>query len=451
MSAGWASLYVLCDVAVQAFPVQWRATLAACIAIGGLYRPVVAYAMFTAAIAYPLYMVSVYLMALALAALILSWLVAARLSVGSGGGGARSVRTHGHDMWCRMALLIVAAPLVASVHLAPVLPLLAGLWWGGTGGAIVGGMAALWLKVCAGIAGSPIDLWQVSGWSVGSALAALYERFHTANSLQTLVWLARPLVEDRLGVVDASLMLLFNLLQVIAWAAAGYAVGALALRTRSLAIYRAASGCKQRLKSLLREVAASATLLSLGPGLWLIWAGYVAVPSWLQIEGPRWFVPRSLPAQVVWAGAVAWALDSLVQYLRRPVIAAVHVRGDRRPWFPATNQTSNVKRQTSGVKRHANARVRPSSTRPIRGGTVSQSPDRQDVPPQRACPFDNGHPSALRAGSEHRADRVRRQVPPSPDGRRDAGRDGDGDQAFQADKSAESTSNGDGIIQLELD
>ena len=36
LSAGWATLYVLCDAGVDAFPVQWRVMLAACI---GVVRP----------------------------------------------------------------------------------------------------------------------------------------------------------------------------------------------------------------------------------------------------------------------------------------------------------------------------------------------------------------------------------------------------------------------------
>jgi hypothetical protein len=137
----------------------------------------------------------------------------------------------------------------------------------------------------------------------------IYERFHTANSLQTLVRLFGPLaVPEMSGPIGHSsessleILMLYNLLQVLAWVMAGYVVSALLywLRVGRWRGWRAA--------------------LSLGPGILLIWAGYVAVPSWLQVEGPRWLHPLWLPAQIVLAGFVAWGLDGLAQYLRQPVI-----------------------------------------------------------------------------------------------------------------------------------
>jgi hypothetical protein len=60
-------------------------------------------------------------------------------------------------------------------------------------------------------------------------------------------------------------------------------------------------------------------MLSLLPGLALIWAGFVALPTWLGVEGPRWLDPPWLLAQIGWLGLVAWTLDALLRYLRRPV------------------------------------------------------------------------------------------------------------------------------------
>lgn len=278
LAVGWALLYVGCDGGIAAaglptFPIQWRVVLAVLILAGGLYRPIVAYALFVVAVAWPLYQISIYVMALALAVLILTAPVAAR--------------------FLPQALVVLAAPWMAPFHLISVLPLLAGLWWGSAGGAVVGALAALWLKVAAGMGGAPVDLWAVNGWAMTAA--AVYERFHTANSLQTLIWLVEPLAHDSLG-------LLFNLLQVLAWAAAGFVVGGLA-------------------QALPAQVSAGRkAALSLGPGLLLIWAGYVAVPMWLQWPGALWFEPRWLAAQVVWAGAVAWSLDRLGRYFGEPVL-----------------------------------------------------------------------------------------------------------------------------------
>ena len=100
---------------------------------------------------------------------------------------------------------------------------------------------------------------------------------------------------------------MFNLLQILAWAAAGYAVGAGMRWLRARRGWRAA--------------------LSLGPGMWLVWAGYVAVPLWLQVEGPRWLDPPWLPAQVVLAGLVVWGVDGLVGYLRQPIVVRRRASG----------------------------------------------------------------------------------------------------------------------------
>jgi hypothetical protein len=149
----------------------------------------------------------------------------------------------------------------------------------------------------------------------------IYERLHAANSLQTLTRLFGPLairdVPGSMAYASASsfsLFLLFNLLQVLAWAMAGTLVSAL--------MYWLRVGRGRGWK----------TALSLGPGMVLIWAGYVAVPSWLQVEGPKWLAPRWLPAQIVLAGVVAWGLDGLAQYLKQPVVARHrHARSSASP------------------------------------------------------------------------------------------------------------------------
>jgi hypothetical protein len=315
LAAGWTLLYVLCSgvepwvrlhggAGAGLFPPQWRVVLGALIFLGGLWKPVFAYVAFIVAVAYPLYLISIYVMALALAVLILS---------------APAMAAYAERGALSLAMLILLAPALAPYHLTPLLPLLAGLWWEGAGSWVAGGLAAAWLKLCAGMSGYPVDLWRIHGWTM--AIGPVYERFHTANSLQTLVRLIEPfgvqvgripfLRSIELGMSEVSypapvgVFVLFNLLQVFAWAAAGYVVSALLDR---LYIWR-----------IGRPRGWALSALSLGPGLLLIWAGYVAVPFWLQVEGPEWLDPPWLPAQIVVTGLVAWCLDGLLRYLHQPV------------------------------------------------------------------------------------------------------------------------------------
>jgi hypothetical protein len=308
LSAGWATLYVLCDAGVDAFPGQWRVVLAMCIVLGGLWKPVVAYALFVAAVAYPLYLISIYVMALALALLILSAPAVVR--------------------FLPQALWVLVTILLAPAHLTPVVPLLAGLWWGETVGGIVGGGAALWLKISAGMTGAWPDLWQMNGWVFN--VERVYMRFHTADSLQTLILIAEPLALD-------SVMLLFNLLQVLSWAAAGFVVGFLAHHLHSW---------KSRVRST--PYSAWSAALSLGPGVVLIWAGYVAVPTWLRIHGPKWLDPPWLPAQLLLASVVAWSVDAMRRRLQRPILVK-----DVRPFVGSIQRDESAPVKSGQAQEHS--------------------------------------------------------------------------------------------------
>ena len=329
LAAGWALLYLLASSvgtwavaggssgdAVMAFPVEWRLVLAALILTLGMWKPVAGYAAFIVAVAYPLYLVSIYLMALALALLILLLPVMALYS---------------EQGVLFMALLVCLTPLLARVHLAPLVPLLIGLWWEGAGSWIGGGLAALWLKVAAGMSGHPVDLWQINGWTMSAG--PIYERFHASNSLQTVVRVLEPL-GLRIGRVPLArgielgaevsypappgMFTLYNLLQVLVWAAAAWTISAALDRLQA--------------RGMGRGRGWGLSALSLGPGLLLIWAGYVAVPWWLRIDGPGWLEPRWLPAHVVWVGLVAWGLDGLLRALHRPVAPAGRSAGRSAPW-----------------------------------------------------------------------------------------------------------------------
>jgi hypothetical protein len=315
LAAGWMWLYLLCSgiepwvrVSVQngsegggLLPPQWRVVLAALVLAFGLWRPLAGYAAFIVAIAYPLYLISIYVMALGLAVLVLL---------------APMVAVYEERGVVFLALLVLLTVVLAPVHLSPVVPLLIGLWWKGAGSWIGGGLAALWLKLCAGMSGHPVDLWSLFGWRMQAA--PVYERFHTANSLQTVALLLRPFgirlasLAPGAGLsagpgypTSPGLYILLNLLQVCAWAAAAFVVGAVLDRLSLRWAGRGRAGVQ--------------AALGLLPGLVLVWAAFVAVPAWLGVAGPGWFDPSWLAMQIVWLGLVAWCLDALLRYLQRPV------------------------------------------------------------------------------------------------------------------------------------
>jgi hypothetical protein len=276
-----------------------------------------------------------------------------------------------------LALMVIAAPLLAPVHLTPVLPLLAGLWasptrrdapgavggWGTAEAAVCGGLVALWLKVCAGLSGGPADLWPINGWS--PAFAPLYERLHTANSLQTLVYVAAPLISGPTGhpAGNVATALLFNVLQVLAWTGAAMAVAAVRDVLLSRNMGRAGQG------------GAWTSMLSLVPGLGLIWAGYVVVPSWLQVPGARWLDPKWLPVQVVLVGFVAVGVDGLLRYLQQPLYArqpAVRVSVPSAGQDGAGRNASSQQRRRAKRTKRGNRQQRASNDVPA--GAVRREP-----------------------------------------------------------------------------
>ena len=334
LAAGWTVLYVLCEMAVRSvpalegapLPAQWRAVLAAMVFVAGVWNPAAAYLGFMLAMAYPLYLISSPVMILGLAVLLVFAPLVARARLGTVRRRHRAADVETGALFA--ALLILGAPLLASAGLVPVLPLLAGLWWGSAAGAAVGGLSALWLKICAGIAGHSVDLWAVNGWAM--PVAPVYARLHTADALQTVRHLVEPLHTDPagwLGPVGAesstllaagswgpgAQIVLFNLLQVLAWAAAGYLAGAVREGLEKRFADRSPSAIPWRTQLLQGA-------LSLGPALLALWAGYVVVPAWLQMTETRWFQPLWLPAAVGLAGLLAWSLDGMLRHLGQPIV-----------------------------------------------------------------------------------------------------------------------------------
>jgi hypothetical protein len=86
----------------------------------------------------------------------------------------------------------------------------------------MGGLAALWGQLLAGMAGLNPDWLALIGTS--PTIAGIAQRFGEANSLETLKLILEPLAPN-------ATLLLYHLLQVIAWATVGGIVGLLADRT----------------------------------------------------------------------------------------------------------------------------------------------------------------------------------------------------------------------------
>ncbi|MCP4539066.1 MAG: hypothetical protein GY832_18175 [Chloroflexi bacterium] len=198
-------LFVLVNQATGVFSRDWLWFIAGGIVVAGLIAPVVGYVLFVFALAYPLYSISIYLAALALSVLVLL---------------AFFVNHHFAAL-----VLLLAIPLLVPFGIIWVVPLIAGLWWAEWGGVLVGMGGAFWLKVFAGMCGATPDLIQLSGQTL--ITSQVIERFHTANSLQTLRWMTEPLAPD-------SKTLLLHIIEILGWGLAGYGVGLMRRRMEGM-------------------------------------------------------------------------------------------------------------------------------------------------------------------------------------------------------------------------
>ncbi len=280
---GMAGLFVLGDRVTGVFPIEWQAFIAGGVLLAGLLSPTAGYLLFVAALALPLYAVSVYVAALGLSVLVL----AAFLILPSAG---REARLAG---W----VLVLATPLLTPWRLHWAVPLLAGLWWGEWGGVLVGVLGAAWLKLFAGMCGAPVALLEVSGRTLAGA--ALVARFHTANSLQTLLWMGSPLAPD-------SLTLLAHVLEMVGWGLAGYGVG-LARRW--------VSGAARPSLALLAGLAL---------GVAGEWAGSVFFPLALGLTTETRFsisFLRGFLVECVLSAAIVVGVYWVSRYLTRPVVS----------------------------------------------------------------------------------------------------------------------------------
>ncbi len=217
------------------YPDNWLVVTGLAITLLGVRWPMVAYTIAVTILLYPIFLINLYLAVLVLAISVLGQ------------------RFFVHYLGA--TILVLATPILAQYHLHWLVPILAGLWWGGAVGAWVGGLAAFWGKVVGGIAGLNIDWLVMAGHT--PSMEIIKTRFHDTNSLQTLLLLVEPFA-------ITSNVVLYNLLQVIGWAVAAGFVGSLAWR-----------------RWVKYRTPWSALVLTAGGGLIML-AIHLGLPRWLH-------------------------------------------------------------------------------------------------------------------------------------------------------------------------
>jgi len=275
---GMACLFLLADQATEAFPLEWRLSIAGGIVVASLVEPIAGYLLFMLALSWPLYSISIYIAALSLTLLVLM---------------AFFVKRH-----LAALVLVLAVPLLVPYRIAPVVPLLAGLWWGEWGGMLGGLGGAFWLKLFAGMCGATPHLTQLGGQSLD--VSHLISRFHVANSLQTLAWMVDPQA-------PSSQVLLLHILEILGWALAGYGVGLVRQRL---------DGMRQPAVGLVASVSA---------GILGAWLGLLGLPMAL---GLRDALVLSVPfvVEYCWSGGIAIGVYGVYRHLNRPAVVPLPSR-----------------------------------------------------------------------------------------------------------------------------
>jgi hypothetical protein len=295
ISAAWLSGMIWLTLgALPIYPTQWQAVIAASVLTVGLWTVEGAFYIAVLALLYPLYHISIYVMVLFLAAaVLLRSVIIARFN---------------------QTLLVVSVPLLAQVHLEAVPALLAGLLWGAGSGMWVGSLAALWLKLLGGMSGLNIDLGVLTSSlrqaqdSAPLNVNLIMDRFHTANSLETLQRLVEPFA-------PSSTAALSHLLQILVWGIAGYLVGGMARRGR------------------MDERGTLGRVICLVAGVALLSAGNLWVPVWLELRPEDEVIAQVTPAVMdsLFAISVVALLDSCHRLLNRPLPARRRRKPVREP------------------------------------------------------------------------------------------------------------------------
>ncbi len=183
---------------LPAYPSPWEIVASAAVFLVMLWSPGAGYFLAVTAALYPLYTLSLYLAVLFLAVALLGQ------------------RVFIHNLGA--TLLVVLTPWLAQYHLEWITVLLGGLWWGKSGGAWMGGIAALWGQVLFGMTGQSPNWLDMMG--IAPTLQGLFAQFKDANSLETLKLIVFPLGPN-------PTLLLYHLLQIALWAMVGGLIGGL--------------------------------------------------------------------------------------------------------------------------------------------------------------------------------------------------------------------------------
>jgi len=283
ISASWLSGMIWLTLGeLSVYPAQWRAFIAAGVLTVGLWTVEWAFYIAVLALLYPLYHISIYVMVLFLAvAALLRPVIVAHFN---------------------QTLLVVSVPLLAQVHLEAVPALWAGLLWGAGGGMWVGGLAALWFKLLGGMSGLNIELGVLISSlrqaqdSAPLSVSTITDRFHTANSLETLQRLVEPFA-------PSSIVALSHLLQILVWGITGYLVGGMARR------------------GWMDEKGTLGRVICLIAGAILFSAGTLWVPVWLELRPEDEVMAQVTPAVMdsLFAISVVALLDGCRRLLNRPL------------------------------------------------------------------------------------------------------------------------------------
>ncbi len=182
-----AILYGLMS-SLPVYPLYWDVAILIAVLGIGLWSTPVMYFVAVAAAAYPLYSLSLYLAVLFLAVAI----IGQHIFINNLGA----------------TLLVLATPWLATYQLAWMIPILGGLWWGASGGAWIGAMAALWGKMLFGMSAINPDWLMLMGQA--PSMPNVMARFGQTNSLETLTLLLAPISADTTA-------LLYHLLQILIW------------------------------------------------------------------------------------------------------------------------------------------------------------------------------------------------------------------------------------------
>lgn len=272
-AAALTYLVALFFEATKIYPDQWRTVLLVSIFVVGAQWRDWGYYLAFAALLWPLWNLSPYLMTLFVAVGLLPryWLIQALPWV----------------------LLVMSAPILAEWQILGLAPLLAGLVAGPKTGWWTGIFCALWLKLIAGMSGLMPELGALHG--LAFSISAIELNFVDASSLETLERLAEPFAQS-------SFLLLLHLLQIAAWGLAGWIVGSI------------------KEKEWRKERPFFMTILTLTTGFLILWSGLYLLPAWLELQSLATFLSHQLPTIGLALSALsAGLLATLYESMQRPV------------------------------------------------------------------------------------------------------------------------------------